>query len=174
MGSELSTYLLAKILPICIFWTIMKDFFPVFLVQRWHWRVRAVLVIFPWSFWGILVYTTGFWGHLTSLNEDKVIKVPVLLSSNRILLQVGEYCMRIGYYHNRECFSIYGRKFKDSGLNFLCRIRRKIKSCIPIFVWYYFDIVEAMVLLVLGHMYFWIDGTWEILASNSIRNRIVD
>lgn len=119
------------------------------------------------------IHTTGFWGHLTSLNEVKVIEVPVLLSSNRILLQVGEYFMRIEYY-NGECFSNYGKNLKILGQIFFVGFAGNTKSCIPICFWSYFDIIEAVILLVLGHMYFWIDGTWKSLAGNSIRNKVVD
>lgn len=102
-----------------------------------------------------------------------MIEISVLLSSNGILLQVGEYCMRIGYY-NGECFRIYEKNLRILGQLSFVGFAGNIKSCIPICVWYYFDIVEAMVSLVLGHMYFWIDRTWGSLASNNIRNRIVD
>lgn len=55
-----------------------------------------------------------------------MLKVPVLLLRNRILLQVREYCvrsMRIEYDHNGECFIVFmGGKSIDSGLHFLCRI----------------------------------------------------
>lgn len=82
--------------------------------------------------------------------------------------------MRIEYYHNGEYFSTYGKNLKILGQISFVGFAGNTKSYIPICVWYYFDIIEAMILLVLGHMYFWIDGIWESLASNSIRNRVVD
>ena len=34
------------------------------------------------------------------------------------------------------------------------------------FSWVKLDIIEAVILLVSGHIYLWVHGTWENLASN--------